>query len=782
MPQPPLLCKLNIHTLDSAGSFWQYWRVVVCGRDFTGEMISRIQAKVNAEPDLSRRQLSRQVCEWLDWRKADGGWKEGSCRKALAGLNRKKVLVLPECRRICTKQAGPAPQKKVKAAEVTATLGELGEVRVSPVLSRHSSDSKIVRALLQGYHPLGAGASRGAQMRYLVRSSRFGPLGVLTFSSGAWALKKRDEHIGWSEAARRQNLQYVVSNDRFLILPTVHVENLASHVLALVLRRLADDWEQRYKIGPVLAETYVNPSQYKGTCYTAANWTPVGPSSGRRDGIRKEIFLYPLSPNWRAMLCAEPPPRLGEMKAMESPTSWAHVEFGRVRFYDDRLKERLYKIAEDFHGCPQGLIPEACGSKARAMGAYRFFENPKVGMNVLLASHTEAAIDRIREHQIVLAPQDTTTLNYSTHSMTQGLGPTGTQRDQSIGLLLHDTLAITEEGTPLGVLDAQCWARDLKDKGKRMRRKRLPIEQKESQKWLRSFRKVTEIQKACPNTKLISIGDRESDIYELFQEATRDPNGPGLLVRMNRATRRKVGGILLWDLMSARPVDGTHPVHIPRTPKRPARDTVLDVRFASLDLKPPKRLKNCAPIRAWAVYVCEPSQHSPDENPIEWMLLTTVETNCFEHAKQRVRWYARRWGIEVFHRTLKSGCRIKDRQLGTARGLQACLGVDMVVAWRVFHLMMLAREIPDLPCTVYFTDEEWKALCCYTTESPLSPKQPPSLDSATRMVGAMGGHLGRKRDGPPGAQTLWRGLQRLDPAAKVYRILTTGPPLHASGP
>src|SRR6266852_1697942 len=100
MPQPPLLFKLNNHALDSAGIFWQYWRVVVCGRDFTGEMISRIQAKVNAEPDLSRRQLSRQICEWLDWRKADGGWKEGSCRKALARLNRKKVLVLPERRRI----------------------------------------------------------------------------------------------------------------------------------------------------------------------------------------------------------------------------------------------------------------------------------------------------------------------------------------------------------------------------------------------------------------------------------------------------------------------------------------------------------------------------------------------------------------------------------------------------------------------------------------------------------------------------------------------------------
>jgi hypothetical protein len=756
--------------------------MVVSGRDFTGEMISRIQAKVNAEPELSRRRLSRQICEWMDWRKADGGWKEGSCRKALALMNRKKVLVLPERSRVCAGQSRQTPPE-VKVAEVSGRLEELGEVEVSPIRSRHSPDSKIARALLQRYHPLGAGASRGAQMRYLVRSSRFGYLGVLTFSSGAWALEKRDTHIGWSEEARRRNLQYVVSNDRFLILPTVRVKNLASHVLGVTMARLAEDWEQRYKIRPVLAETFVDQSRFKGTCYRAANWTPVGQTSGRRDGIRKEIFLFPLSRGWRELLCEEPPPpRLGETQAMESPPSWAHAEFGRVRFYDPRLKERLYKIAEDFHGCPQGLIPEACGSKARAMGAYRFFENPKVSMNILLASHTEATIDRIRQHKIVLAPQDTTTLNYSTHPMTEGLGPTGTQRDESIGLLLHDTIAFTEEGTPLGVLDAQCWARDPEDKGKRVRRKHLPIEQKESQKWLRSFRKVAEIQKACPNTKLISIGDRESDVYELFLEATKDPDGPGLLARMNRAAQRKVNGIPLWDFMSHRPVDGTLRLHIPHSGSRKARDTFLDLRFADVEINPPHRLKNSAPIRAWAVYAREQSQHAVNGDPIEWMLLTTVEVTCCEHAIQRVKWYARRWGIEVFHRTFKSGCRIKDRQLGTAQGLQACLGIDMVVAWRVFHLMMLAREMPNLPCTVFFLDEEWLALCCYTTKSSIPPKQPPSIHEATRMVGAMGGHLGRKLDGPPGAQTLWRGLQRLDPAAEVYRVLTTALPLHASGP
>src|SRR5205823_5895005 len=211
----------------------------------------------------------------------------------------------------------------------------------------------------------------------------------------------------------------------------------------------------------------------------------------------------------------------------------------------------------------------------------------KVTMDVVLTPHTESTIERIKEHPVVLAPQDTTTLSYNTHPMTESLGPINTAGHQGVGLILHDTLAITEEGTPLGVLDAQCWARDSKDKGKRVRRKRVPIEQKESQKWLHSFRKVAEIQKACPNTKLISIGDRESDVYELFLEATQDPNGPGLLVRMNRSAGRKVGQMPLWDYMAERQVDGTIPLHIPRSGSRKARDTTLDVRFAEVELKPP---------------------------------------------------------------------------------------------------------------------------------------------------------------------------------------------------
>ena len=382
----------------------------------------------------------------------------------------------------------------------------------------------------------------GAQIRYMVESSTYGYIGALAFSSASWALRERDKYIGWTEAARRANLQYVVGNDRFLILPTVRVENLASHVLSLALSRLPEDWQQRYHVRPVLVETFVDPSRFAGTCYKAANWTEVGNTAGRRDGTPKKIFVYHLCPQWKEVLCAQPQmiQQLGAWPRPESPANWAEEEFGTVRLYDERLKQRLYTVAQDFYHCPQGNIPEACGSRARAVGAYRLFQNEKVTMDVILTAHTEATIERIKQHAVVLAPQDTTTLNYTTHPMTGGLGPVCHAGDKSIGLVLHDTLAFTEDGTPLGILDAQCWARDPEDVGKKHRRKQLPIEQKESMKWLRSFRQVAQVQKLCPDTMLVSIGDRESDIYELFLEASKDPHGPHLLVRAEKSRNRKV--------------------------------------------------------------------------------------------------------------------------------------------------------------------------------------------------------------------------------------------------
>ena len=744
----------------------------VCGQHFSQSMLDRIQQAALSEPSVSRLELSRRVCRWLNWRSPSGRLQEMSCRKALAKLNRRGILDLPQRERPDGFKRREAVTIEPHIAKVSCTLSELGEVTVEPVKTRYSKESKVWFALVERYHYLGSGPLCGAQIRYLVKSSRHGYLGALAFTSASWALKDRDAYIGWTEAARRANLHRVVCNDRFLILPTVNVENLASHVLSLALCRLPEDWEQRYHVRPVLVETFVDPRRFAGTCYKAANWRDVGHTAGRRDGIRKRIFLYHLCRKWREVLCAEAPKRLGDIPRPEAPKHWAEEEFGTVRLYDHRLKQRLYTIAQDFYGCPEGNIPQACGSKARVMGAYRFFQNRKVTMDVVLSAHAEATIERIKQHRVVLVPQDTTTLNYSAHPMTGGLGPVSHVDDTLIGLVLHDTLAFTEEGTPLGILDAQCWARDPQDRGKKHRRHQLPIEQKESIKWLRSFGKVAEVQKLCPQTMLISIGDRESDIYELFLEASKDPDGPKLLVRAEKTRNRKVEQEFLWDFMCRQDVCGSLKIHVARRGSRKARDAWIDIRFAEVALKPPKSHRGGASVRVWAVYVTERDFDEKVKEPIEWMLLTTVKVASFEDARKRVEWYSGRWGIEVYHRTLKSGCRIKDRQLGTADRIETCLGVDMVVAWRIYHLAMLGREVPQLPCTVFFKDIEWKALCCYVQKTPIAPPKPPSLSEAIYMVGGIGGHLGRKSDGFPGTQTLWRGLQRLDTATEMYAIFT----------
>ena len=338
--------------------------------------------------------------------------------------------------------------------------------------------------------------------------------------------------------------------------------------------------------------------------------------------------------------------------------------------------------------------------------------------------------------------------------------------------------------TPLGVLDAQCWARDPDDPQKSKRRYELPIEQKESYKWLRSLQKVAQVQALCPDTLLVSIGDRESDIYELFEAAQHTPHAPGLLVRSEKSRNRKIDQGFLRDVMAHKDVAGSLQIHVPRSGSRKARDTWVDIRFAKVSLKRPKRNSTLMPaIDIWAVYVLERPGQASVKSPIEWMLLTTVAVNSFANAQQRVQWYSGRWGIEVYHRTLKSGCRIKDRQLGTADRLETCLGVDMVVAWRIYHLTMLGREVPDAACTVFFKDVEWKALCCYGNKTPVPPETPPTLKEAIYIIASMGGHLGRKSDGFPGPQTLWRGLQRLDTATEMFVIFShQNPNSMQSGP
>lgn len=747
------------------------------GQYFTQSTLDWIQAVADQEPDVSMRELSRRVCRKINWRSPNGQLCKASCRKALNKLKKNDVLSISSKQKSFHFQQPQRQNVAFDAPEVSGTLSQLGKISISPITSRYSYASKLFFTLLTKYHYLGRGSLFGAQIRYLIHSSEYGYIGALAFDSASWAIKARDDFVGWTERARHTNLNRVVRNTRFLILPTVQVDNLASYALSKALSRLPQDWQDRYNIRPVLVETFVDPTKFSGNCYKAANWTLLKTkTAGRRDGIAKNILLYPLCAKWREALCQEPAKQLGKTPLPQAPANWAEYEFGAIALSDKRLKQRLYTIAQDFYADPEGDIPKVSGSKARTMGAYRFFQNPKITMDVVLDAHKEASLQRIKEHPVVLAPQDTTFLNYSAHPMTKDLGPINTSDDSLIGLILHDTLAFTEDGTPLGVLDAQCWARDPEVEQKRKKRKELPIEQKESRKWLRSFEKVAEIQALCPKTKLVSIGDRESDIYELFSTALQKPQAPRLLVRAEKSRNRKTNNEFLWNHIAQQPVSGTLKIHVPRSGSRKARDTCVDVRYAQVTLNPPQRIQNCDPVTVWAVYVLE-QDHS---KPIEWMLLTTEPVYNFDTAKQCVQWYSRRWGIELYHRTLKSGCRLKSRQLGTADRLQACLGVDMVVAWRIYHLTMLGREVPNIACTAFFSDAEWKALHCYVYKTPTPPDNPPTMREAISMVAGIGGYLGRKNDGPPGTQTLWRGLQRLDTATEMFAIMN--PPSHPEMP
>lgn len=738
----------------------------ICGQHFSAAIVAQIHESIRQNPSISRRALSRQVCEWLDWRSPNAQWQDMSCRKALSKMQKLGILALPRVEQSFSFQHSlPHPVAPV-IPQLICSLADLGEIWVYPVSSRYAKESKIWAALLDCYHYLKSGPLCGAQIRYLVKCGR-GYLGALSFSSATFALACRDRYIGWTEGARRANLERVVCNSRFLILPQVAVPNLASHILSLALARLSSDWQERYQTQLLLVETFVGPD-FTGTCYKAANFTYIGESAGRRDGQPKQVLLYPLAKGWRQALCVEPEIQIPP-PAPESPQNWAEEEFGAIRLYDERLKRRLYSIAQDFYNAPGSSIPEACGgSKAGMWATYRFMRNSKVTMDIILKAHREATIIRIKQEKVVLCPQDTTTLNYTTHPLTAGLGPIS-KGVNSLGLLLHDTLAFTEKGTPLGVLQGQCWARDPEQMDPRNPAEWSP-EQKESAKWLKSFRQVSQIQKQCPETLLVSIGDREADIYELFREAARK-EAPKLLVRAMKGRRRKVEEEYLWDYLARQEIAISHQIHVPHQGRRAERDSWLDIRFAKVILRPPQGHKT--PLTVWAVYVVEYPRFVPAETePIEWLLLTTQEVQSAGDATRIVEWYTRRWSIEVYHRVLKSGCRIEDRQLEAADRLETCLGIDMVVAWRIYHLTMLSREKPDLPCTVFFEEIEWKALYCWAKKTTNLPEKPPTILESVLMLASKGGYLGRKCDGFPGTKAIWHALVRFPTAVEMYALFT----------
>lgn len=732
----------------------------VGGQWFDQATRDRITEEAARCPGVSRSALAERVCDWLGWRDARGRPRLGSARRALALLCQRGAIVLPAAASFPGRREA-LTDAPLALTPIACSLEALGPVEIVPVGT--AADRRLYRQLMQ-HHPLGDAPLRGAQLRYLLRCPR-GLLGAAAFQSASFALKARDAWIGWSENLRRAQLGRLVANARFLILPSVTVPHLASHLLGRLARQLPSDWQARYGETPLLLETFIHPD-YDGTCYKAAGWTCVGHSAGRRDGVAKTVWLRPLVDDARQQLRQARP--LVPRERPAQPADWSEEEFGGLKVWDARLKARLYHLARDFWGHAQSRsLTRRCASRAASVAAYRFFRNPAINMTSLLDAHRQAVIDRVRAHPLILVPQDTTSLNYTAHPGTEGLGPIGNKLDGGPqGLILHNSHAFTPEGLPLGVVSADCWARDPEE-----HRQKRSRDTRESGKWLDAYQSLCEIAAQVPDTTLVSIGDREADLFELFALA-RDPRRPRLLIRANQGRSRKVvdddGVAPLEAFMLAQEVADQIELKLPRREQRAARTARLDVRFAPVTIQPPRGLKE-APVELWAVLLKERDPPA-DAEGVEWLLLTNVPTTTREEALERARWYTARWGIEVFHRTLKSGCLIEDRQLGFVARLENCLAIDLVVAWRIYYLTMLGRMDPEAPCTLFFRDPEWKALYSWYHSTAKLPPQPPSLREATRWIAIKGGFQGRKCDGDPGPEVLWVGLQKLDVAIDMYLI------------
>jgi hypothetical protein len=707
--------------------------MVILGKTFSIGTLKRIQTIVDETPDISRRTLSKRVCELLSWRSQDGRLKDMSCRKALANLHKTGNIQLPEPLHDFSFNSRVVLEEFVRTS-ISCSLQELGIVTLVLIDNRRSKEAKTWKSLMS-LHYLGDNVFYGG-LRYLVHSSVHGWLGALAFGPAAFHVSSRDQFIGWNEQDRLANLDRIIGNSRFFIHPNVRVPNLASHVLGKVLRRVKQDWLSRFGKEPLLVETFVEQKRFTGASYRAANWEHIGTTAGRgRQGkindatlSPKEMFVYPLDRKWRELLggsIREEAPFL--------PKDWAEEEWGRASLGDTRLNERLLILGRDRYAKPRANLPETCGSRSKTKAAYRFFDHKESTFQNLLAPHSEATTKRITKEKIVLAIQDTTTVNYGSHPATTGLGPISHVPTGADGLILHSTLAVNTNGTPIGVLAAQCWARPpaelvVKKKTKtkpkkKTKRQTLPIEQKESYKWLTSYKAATVAAAACPDTTIVSVGDREADLYELFALADRTPNAPLLLVRAMHDRKLLEEQIGMAEHLKSCSVAGVQELKVPRKGNCKARIAQLSIRYSRVTLAPPTGKEKLGSLSIWLILAEE--ENPPEKiEPLRWLLLTTAPTDSFEEACEHISWYTIRWCIEVFHKILKSGCEVESRQLGTAKRLEACLAIDMVVAWRIHYLTKLCRETPDVPCTEYFEEAEWKALVAFEKKAQFLAMRP----------------------------------------------------------
>ena len=455
-----------------------------------------------------------------------------------------------------------------------------------------------------------------------------------------------------------------------------------------------------------------------------------------------------------------------------SALTWAHDELRDASLGDQRLTQRASTVLAQRAGAPAASLAQAAGTAAETEALYRFFANDDVDPARLLAAHQRTTTQRLATLRapVILAVQDTTEADFSQHPAIAGMGVV--QSPTRAGLLMHTTLAVTPQRVPLGLIDQQVWTRPAETLGKLAPHDSRPISDKESQKWLTSLQRTAALQAQLPDTQIISVGDREADIYDLFllaQTLHQD-----VLVRGSWDRRVAHPEEHLWAYLEAQTPAGEVTISTPRHEQTPSRSATLTVRCTAVTLRPPKKrtAEHLATVSVWAILAVEDNP-PPDSMPIRWLLLTTVPTTTLEQAAERIQWYACRWVVEMYHKVLKSGCRIERRQFDDLQNILRYLVIDGIVAWRVLYLTMQGRETPTLPCTALFEAAEWQALYMFTYKTKTLPTTIPTLAQMILWIAQLGGYTDRRTDAHPGTTVIWRGLVRLSDITTAWQVFNS---------
>lgn len=452
---------------------------------------------------------------------------------------------------------------------------------------------------------------------------------------------------------------------------------------------------------------------------------------------------------------------------MAVDSGWLDQELAGCRFKDGRLAKRFRKLIEQTEDAVGESIPHACEDWANTKAAYRFFANPRVNEDDILGGHFAATRERVAARtEPVLVLHDTTEFSFHrgdphavgfTRVMHRGHHRTERNSHRKIcGVLMHSALVVTEDGLPLGLAAAKFWTRTrLKSLPARQRSKlkRTPTEEKESARWPENLRLASERLGA---ERCVHVADREGDIYELLCAAAE--TGTHFLVRSHVDRWAGKGEHTIASEIAEVAVKGLHRIDAVNE-RGESRQVTLEIKYRRVRVLPPKTKRKLPELTLTVIHAVE-RDPPKGTKPINWQLITDLTVRSRQEAIEKLRWYAMRWKIEVFHKVLKSACKIEESKLRTSDRLVNMIAVFCVLSWRIFWMTMVNRTTPAAPPTSALTDLEIKLLDHLVADRSTTPPEGTVARYIVKTA-QLGGYLARANDPPPGNKLMWKGLTRL---------------------